>query len=275
MELQGHPIGVCSWSLRPKDVPDLIAQVRAAGLSHLQLALGAFLELHPEDRDRALGQIVDAGLKLTATMISYAGEDYSTISAIKRTGGLIPDDLWPARRELTLKAASLARAIGCKCLTTHVGFIPPPNDAMYPVTVQRIVELTKPLNDMGVDLLMETGQEPAAELLQFINNVPAKNLGVNFDPANMILYGSGDPIEAIGILGKKIRHVHVKDAVRSGNPGIDWGEEVPFGDGEVPHASFVAALHAVGYNGPLVIEREAGNERLADVKYAIETLAGL
>jgi L-ribulose-5-phosphate 3-epimerase len=275
MELHGHPVGVCSWSLRPKDVSDLIAQVRAADLSHVQLALAPFLDIHAEDRDRDLGLIKDAGLSVTATMISYPGEDYSSIAAIKRTGGLIPDDLWPARRELTLRAASLSRALGCKCLTTHVGFIPPPNDAMYPTVVQRILELTKPLAEIGVDLLMETGQEPADELLQFINNVPAKNLGVNFDPANMLLYGSGDPVEAIGILGKRIRHVHVKDAVKSDNPGTDWGEEVPFGDGEVPHASFLAALRAVGYTGPLVIEREAGNERLADVKYAMETLAGL
>lgn len=275
MELQGHPIGVCSWSLRPADVNDLISQVRQAGLTHVQLALGPFLEIHAEDRDRTLGLIRDAGLTLTATMISYPGEDYSTISTIERTGGLMPDDLWPARRDLTLRAGSLARALGCKFLTTHVGFIPPPNDAMYSTILQRVVELTRPLADMGVDLLMETGQEPATELLQFLNNVPSRNLGVNFDPANMILYGSGDPIEAVGILGKRIRHVHVKDAVRSENPGIEWGSEVAFGDGEVPHASFVAALHAVGYTGPLVIEREAGDHRLADVKYAIETLAGL
>ncbi|MFT3784820.1 MAG: sugar phosphate isomerase/epimerase family protein [Tepidisphaeraceae bacterium] len=275
MEVQGHLVGVCSWSLQPKDYADLVAKVKAAGLSHLQLALGPLLKLHAEERDRAIATLKDADLQLTATMISYPGEDYTTIATIKRTGGLVPDDLFESRKALTIEAATLSRSLGCRCMSTHVGFIPPPNDAMYATVVQRLLELTKPLADLGIDLLMETGQEPAAELLQFINNIPAKNLGVNFDPANMLLYGSGDPVEAIQTLGKHVRHVHAKDAVKSSNPGIDWGSEVPFGDGEVPHAGFMAALRQVGYAGPIVIEREAGNDRLGDVQYAIDTLKAL
>ena len=95
---------------------------------------------------------------------------------------------------------------------------------------------------------------------------------MNFDPANLILYGAGDPIEAIRILGRHIKHVHVKDATASEQPGTVWGTEVPFGAGEVDATEFVAALHSVGYTGPLVIEREAGDHRIEDVQAAIETL---
>jgi sugar phosphate isomerase/epimerase len=123
-----------------------------------------------------------------------------------------------------------------------------------------------------MDLLMETGQESAPELLQFLNDLRCKNVKVNFDPANMILYGAGDPIEAIGILGRHIAHVHVKDATMSKQPSVDWGAEVPFGAGQVPAKDFLRALHDVGYRGPLVIEREAGATRMADIAFAIETL---
>jgi sugar phosphate isomerase/epimerase len=90
----------------------------------------------------------------------------------------------------------------------------------------------------------------------------------------MILYGAGEPIAAIKTLGKYIRHVHVKDATASAKPGVEWGEEVPFGTGQVNPKAFLDALHAVGYSGPLCIEREAGNQRLADVKAAVEALKG-
>jgi sugar phosphate isomerase/epimerase len=124
----------------------------------------------------------------------------------------------------------------------------------------------------GLSLAMETGQENASELLQFLNDVRNRNVHCNFDPANMLLYGAGDPIEAIEILGRHIRHVHIKDANKSDMPGTNWGTEVPFGTGQINVNEFIDALHGVEYKGPLVIEREAGATRLKDVQFAVETL---
>lgn len=275
MNILGHHIGVCSWSLKPAGLEDLIAKVRALGLTHLQLAVGDYALLPDADQDRAIGLLNDSGLTITATMVGYPGEDYSSINAVRRTGGLLPDELWPERQHLTLAAAAFTAKLGVHKLTTHIGFIPTPNHRDYETIVGRIGSLAKPLGDLKIDLLMETGQEPASELLQFLNNLHVKNFGINFDPANMILYGSGDPIDAIGVLGRHIRHVHVKDAIKSKNPGIDWGTEVAFGDGQVPHEAYVRALKSIGYTGPLVIEREAGSDRMGDVTYAIETLQQL
>jgi L-ribulose-5-phosphate 3-epimerase len=275
MKIKHRDIGVCSWSLRPADMGELLGHLRSLGLTHVQLALADLLSTDDARRATELTLLRESGVDVTATMISYPGEDYSTIAHIRRTGGLVPDELWPARRDLTIAAGGLARELGCQVLTTHIGFIPPPNDASYPVICKRLSEVLTSLGELGITLLMETGQEPASELLQFLNDLHAKNLGVNFDPANMILYGAGDPIDAIKTLGKHIKHVHVKDAVRSNMPGVEWGEEVAFGDGEVPHAQFLLALDSIGYTGPLVIEREAGDDRVEDVRYAIETLAEL
>lgn len=272
MKIDVHDIGICSWSLRPRDMSDLVAQVKQLGIEHVQLALGNLIQLDDKRKHQELGALRNGGIKLTAGMMGFADEDYATIALIRQTGGFVPDDRWPIRKALMKQAANLSAELGLKLLSSHIGFIPPSSEPKYNTMVERVCEIAEPLNAQGITLLMETGQEPAPELLQFLNDLRCQNVQVNFDPANMILYGAGDPIEAIETLGRHIGHVHVKDATLSDRPGEEWGAEVPFGTGEVPPKDFLRALHDVGYTGPLVIEREAGEQRLADCRTAIETL---
>lgn len=273
MNLHGHDIGVCSWSLRPSDLGDLFARVRRLNLSHVQLALAELVAVDAAQREAAIKAVHHSGLTVTATMINFAGEDYTTIASIRRTGGYAPDDQWESRKSDTIAAARLAKDLGVDLLSTHVGFVPMSSDPQYRVMVDRVGEIAAALAPLGVTFLMETGQETASELLQFLNDLRVRNVAVNFDPANMILYGAGDPIEAIATIGRHIRHVHVKDAIGSDHPGTQWGEEVPFGKGQVPPDEFIDALLKADYRGPLVIEREAGDDRIADVRFAIETLS--
>jgi len=276
MRLLGHDIGVCSWSLRAGGSSELVEKVRSLGLSHVQLALGPLLDSDEATRAREIGVLRDAGLSFTAGMIGFAGEDYASISVIRQTGGFVPDATWPARRDRALAAGELARSMGITGVSMHIGFIPPSNHTRYNVMVERIVEVASGFKTLGVDVLMETGQETASELLQFLNDVgTSHDVYVNFDPANVILYGAGDPIEAVATLGRHIRHVHIKDARRSDHPGAKWGMEVPFGIGEVDPFRFITALKEVEYTGPLTIEREGGDERLEDVATAIGMLAAL
>lgn len=275
MNINGHDIGVCSWSLQLPEIGDVAQAAKSIGLEHIQLMLLPLVLADDKRKHRELGQLRDSGIKLTGGMMSFPGEDYSTIAAIRRTGGFRPSDTWDLRRRLIQDAARLAAELEIKTIGVHVGFVPPSNEPGYATMVERVCEVAQPLEERGIQLLMETGQETASELLKFLNDLRCKNVGVNFDPANMILYGAGDPIDAINTLGRHIRHVHVKDAKLSDKPGIEWGEEVPFGHGQVPHKQFLEALARVNYTGPLAIEREAGDARLADVKTAIETLKSL
>jgi L-ribulose-5-phosphate 3-epimerase len=276
MQIDSHDLGVCSWSLNAAGTGDLTAAVKELGLSHLQLALAPLLFLDDKQKHRELGFLRGSGLAITAGMIGFPGEDYSTISRIRATGGFVPDDAWTLRRQLTIQAAKLAHELGISILTTHVGFIPQSNHEDYPKLIDRVAQISAALGELGVTLAMETGQETASELLQFLNDLPnefpGRNAGVNFDPANMILYGSGNPIEAIRILDRHIRHVHVKDAMASDEPGVLWGKQVPVGHGEVDWGEFLGALREVGYRGPLVIEQETGRQRLELVREAITTL---
>ena len=275
MNLQAHALAVCSWSLPASNVSELVQLVRDLGLGHVHLALAPLLSLDEEQRRSEIGHLQSSGLWLTAGMIAFAGEDYSTIARIRITGGLAPDDSWPGRRQLTLQAGKLAQELGLSILTTHVGFIPPSNHSDYPKLLGRVGEIAEALAEWGITLAMETGQETASELLQFLNDLPKRNVGVNFDPANMILYGTGNPIEAIHTLDRHIRHVHIKDAVASARPGQDWGRQVPVGSGQVNFEEFFHALQDVGYSGPVAIEQELAKRRLEDVQAAIETLRAI
>ena len=272
MNISGHDIGVCSWSLQPKGLAELAERMKELGVQHVQLALRPLIQLDDKRKHQELGHLRSAGLVITAGMIEFPGEDYSSIDTIRRTGGYAPDDQWDVRKRLSDEAARLGAELGIKQISTHVGFIPTPGEPGYAAMRGRIREVAESFARHGIDLIFETGQEPAAELLEFLQQLGAPNVGVNFDPANMILYGAGDPIAAVAILARHIRHVHVKDGTASARPGVEWGAEVPFGEGQVGPARFLAALKSASYRGPLAIEREAGNDRMGDVRKAIESL---
>jgi len=272
MTISVHDIAVCSWSLRPNGMQDLATKVRQLGLEHVQLMLLDLLQLDDKRKYEQLGHLRTSGIRFTGGMMSFPEEDYTTIDAIHRTGGFLPDESWPLRKRLSIEGAKLARELGMRLIGTHVGFVPPKADPKYGVMLGRVRELAAAFGEQGIDLLMETGQERADELFKFLHDLAAANVFINFDPANMILYGAGNPIDAIRTLGRFIHHVHVKDATASGKPGVEWGEEAPFGTGQVNPRLFLGALRDAGYTGPLAIEREAGNDRMGDVRIAIESL---
>jgi len=272
MKIAGHGIAVCSWSLQPANMAELVAKVRKLGLSDLQLGLVDLLHLDDKRKHLELGCLRASGITLISAMISFPGEDYSTIADIRRTGGFVPDDQWMLRRRLAREAARLAGELGINSVSTHVGFVPVPTDPGYALIRDRVRMVAEDFAAFGVELYMETGQERAGELLEFLGDLKAANVHINFDPANMILYGAGDPIEAIRTLKAHIRHVHVKDATASSKPGEAWGAEVAFGTGQVNPCLFLDALKNAGYPGPLTIEREAGMDRISDVRSAIHAL---
>lgn len=275
MNLNGHDIGICSWSLRTSNVDELIAHLDTLELDHLQIALNPLLALDEDACKAAIEKLDASEIALTAGMIGFAGESYSSIASIRKTGGLVPAELWEARRDLAVRAAALAQTMGLDQVSLHLGFLPPGHDVGYRPLIDRTREIAKEYEQRGLDILLETGQERASDLLTFLNDLNVRNVHVNFDPANMILYGSGDPIEAVMTLGRHIRHVHIKDAIASARPGVEWGTEVAFGTGDVDHTDFLRALSDVGYDGPLIIECEAGDNRLGWAKTAIDKLTEL
>jgi len=272
--MQALPIGVCNWSLRIPDLGEAFATIKnklGLGLVHLGFWDDAF-----KDTERIIGLLKQHGLAVSATCLGFEGEDYSTIQKIAETGGYKPDAFWPQRLAKTTAFADFTVALGVKLLSAHIGFVPHDKaDRQYTMMVDRLRQVCDLLGAKGVTLVMETGQEKAEALMEFITAVGRPNIAVNFDPANMILYGVGEPVEAIGVLKDKIVHCHMKDATWSARPTREWGEEVVLGTGQADIPRVVSKLRAVGYRGPLIIEREAGNQRVADVQEAVDLLKSL
>ena len=262
-------LAVCSWSLQPANPGDLLERVRATGLRRVQLALSPIVG-DPAWAD-APRMLADAGVAMVSGMFGTVGEDYTTLESIRRTGGIVPDEHWPANLAHALNVAERAANLNLPRVSFHAGFIP--EDASMAKLVDRLGEMADLYAERGVALLLETGQETADALLGFLDAVDRASVGVNFDPANMILYDKGDPVASFTKLAPRVRQVHIKDAVRTARPG-EWGTEVPVGDGDVDWPAFLGALDAAGYGGDLVIEREAGEARVADVRRAAELLTG-
>jgi len=259
-----NPIGICSWSLR-NDLAEVSKVLEETGLSHIHLGIDTLDEFREA--------IAKNSWIVTCTMIGFPQEDYSTPDSIRKTGGIVPNDCWDANRTLALEAIRLTAALGVAHLSLHAGFIDHNDAESYQTFCARMCELAKAAHAENIMLLLETGQETASDLRRCLENLNHPALGVNFDPANMILYGKGDPIAAVHTLAPWIKHVHIKDAVKSTVPG-EWGSEVPWGNGEVGSNEFIQTLGEIGYTGVLAIEREAGNTRMNDIKLAADRLGG-
>lgn len=259
-------IGVCSWSLKPDSAADLIGKLQATGLDCCQLHLDP-LRTGAWKAEHSIEELFDAGIEVRSGMMGTKGEDYTTLESIARTGGIRPDHHWKENLLAAKGNAKLAKAIGIDLVTFHAGFLPHDQGAERTKLVNRLREIADIFGHEGVRVGLETGQESAVTLLGVLGEVDRPNLGVNFDPANMILYGMGEPVTALRALSSRVFQVHVKDALPAKTPGT-WGEEVPVGSGGVDWKRFFDVLREKNSACDLMIEREAGDERVKDIRTA-------
>ena len=216
----------------------------------------------PERAREFLQKIASLKIRLTAVFGGFAGESYADIPTVDQTVGLVPRNTRPARLREMKEIADFARMLECQVVALHLGFVP--HDTQSPAYREIVAvtqELCEHVGKNGQNLHLETGQESADGLVQFMADTKCKNLFVNFDPANMILYGTGEPIAALRQLGNRVRSVHCKDAKWAANPGKEWGQEMPLGQGDVGMENYLRTLRDLEYFGPLTIEREIPQDR--------------
>jgi sugar phosphate isomerase/epimerase len=273
MPLEPLAIGVCSWSLQVKSIPELKKLCARLGVDVVQIACGDPHHADWEEGERLPQVATAAGFCLTGAMLGFPGEDYTTPQTIQKSGGFGNPVTRKERLERFVWGLDRTRALGLADLMLHAGFLPEPGDPDRKPFLDTLTKVSELAAGNGVTIAFETGQETADLLRRTLDELKCPNLKVNFDPANMLLYDKGDPLRAVEILGPDIRSVHVKDANRTKVPGT-WGEEVPLGKGQVNIRQFVKTLQKVGYRGPLCVEREVGSqeERVADIAHGIRYL---
>lgn len=233
----------------------------------------------PENAERFQKKLRSLGIELTCVFGGFEGESYADIPTVERTVGLVPPETRSARLREMMEISDFTKLLGCPVIGLHLGFVP--HDCNSEAYLQ-VIAVTRQLCDHakknGQAVHLETGQETADALLRFIADTQRDNLFINFDPANMILYGTGQPIEALKKVGKFVRSVHCKDATWSDQPGVTWGAEVPLGQGQVHIENYLRTLSDIGYSGPLTIEREIPQEperQKAEIGHACQLLSQL
>jgi sugar phosphate isomerase/epimerase len=271
--LEDLEIGLMFWA--GEDARETLKRVKKFGVRSGQLGFPGELPLEgAAERWRdALGK---EKFSAVTAVCSYVGEDYADVPTVQRTVGLVPKSTRRERITRTKAVSDVAAQLGIDSIACHIGFVPHNgNEALYMEIRDVAREICDHCGENGQAFTLETGQEPAKVLLKFIEDVGRANLKINFDPANMILYGTGDPVEALGVLGKFVISVHCKDG--------DWppldtptalGMERPLGEGSVDIPAFISKLKEIGYTGILSIEREEPNEekRAADIRKAVSLL---
>ena len=253
--------------------------LRDLGFRCGQIGVPGKLELDSrmiQDWKKALEQ---AQFTVYTVFAAFEGESYADIPTVQRTVGFIPEVTREVRERRMLEVSDFAAQLGVASVATHVGFVPEETGDRDYLAVR---EMVRRVCDHAVShqqtFALETGQERAGVLLDFLLDVNRRNLGINFDPANMILYGTGDPIQSLAAVGQHVVSIHCKDGdwPPTGVPGA-LGSERPLGQGSVDLKAFLAELKKIGYKGPLTIEREAHDkeERLRDLKEGMRLLEEL
>jgi L-ribulose-5-phosphate 3-epimerase len=266
-------LGVCSWSLQVKNIPELVRLCDRVGTHVVQIACGDPHHAAWDEGDRLPEVARAARLQLTGAMLGFPGEDYTTPDTIKHSGGFGNPGTRTERLERLAWALERTAALGLQDLMFHAGFLPEPGNPDRKPFLDTLAKAADMAKAKGITVAFETGQETADLLRKTLDDLKCANVKVNFDPANVLLYDMGDPLRAVELLAPDIRSVHVKDANKPTTPG-QWGDEVPLGQGQVNIAKFIATLKKVGYRGALCVEREVGNqeERVRDISQGLQHL---
>jgi L-ribulose-5-phosphate 3-epimerase len=208
------------------------------------------------------------GLEITTLWTGTPGRYAWNFIEGPDTIGLVPPALRAARLSVLKQGSDFARHAGISSITTHVGFIPEnPSDPLYGGVVTALAELAGHCRANGQAFWFETGQETPITLLRTIQDIGTDNLGINLDPANLLMYGKANPVDALDVFGPYVRGVHAKDGEYP-TDGRNLGVEKPLGEGRVNFPALIAKLRALGYAGALTIEREiSGPQQIEDIRH--------
>jgi len=256
-----NEIGVYMECTGFSDPAEALPAIRELGLAAVQVSQLPEDFYGEEGAQRFRALLEETGLQVAATTIVHDGEQYDDWPTVRRTVGYVPREFRTARMAYSHEVIGFTAAIGCRYVTTHIGEPPQdPKDPEYTVLVDLVRELGQHCAELGLRFGLETGQETGRALMGFIGRVGLDNVGVNFDPANIVLYGTDDPLLALDEVAPRLFGAHCKDGLRPTQPeGL--GTEVLLGQGEANVCACVHKLVRLGYEGPLIMEIGAGPDR--------------
>jgi len=244
-----------------------LRRVRELGFPTCQVICWDPEWLNEEAADRLRVSAEQNGVEITTIWTGLPGRYVWDFIEGPSTIGLVPEKTRGMRLEVLKRGSDFASRVGVPSITTHVGFIPEnPADPLYPGLIDALKEIADHCGERDQSFWFETGQETPVTLLRAIEDVGTDNLGINLDPANLLLYGKANPVDALDIIGTHVRGVHAKDGEYPTN-GRKLGVEKPLGEGRVNFPVLIPKLKSLGFDGALTIEREiTGPQQIEDIK---------
>lgn len=251
-------LGLVVWVRKGGSPEPVVERVKKLGFSTCQIG---YADLSARDAGPLKAALRAHGVEATALLELGPGRMVWDFREGPQTIGLVPRGTRRARIDAMKLAGDVAADAGIAAVHSHAGFIPEnPNDPLYAEVVAAVKEVAEHCDAKGRMLLFETGQESPVTLLRLMTDVGTKNLGVNLDMANLILYGKGNPVDAMDVIGSRVRGLHAKDGRFPTDP---WklGEETAIGEGKVDFRGVIRRLKEFQYRGAMTIEREVEGER--------------
>jgi len=255
---------------------EAIKKVKDLGLPTCQIVCWVTELFSRENAEILRKASKEYNIEITGIWVGWPGLRVWNFTEGPLTLGLVPPEYRYARIEALKKGSDFAKFLGVNNIITHAGFIPEnPNDPLYPGLIAVLREVVRYCKANGQYFCFETGQETPITLLRTIEDIGMDNIGINLDPANLLMYGKANPVDALDIIGRFVRGVHAKDGEYP-TGGRSLGVEKPLGEGRVNYPVFVSKLKSYGYDGALTIEREiSGEQQIRDILRAKEFLTPL
>ena len=258
------------------DVSESFRQLKEIGLTGCQLCCWDSSLYNEAIAAKVREEADKLGVKISTFWCGWPGPKVWDFYEGQITLGLVPTEYRYIRSEALKQGSDFAKLLGVDQIATHAGFIPEnPLDPSYAAMVSVLRDIVNHCGENKQKFLFETGQETPIALLRLMEDIGKKNVGVNLDPANLLLYGKANPVDALDILGPYVMDIHAKDGEYPKN-GKNLGEEKALGQGRVDFPRFISRLKEFNYKGPITIEREiTGEQQKKDILEAIKFLKPL
>lgn len=266
-------VGVMADLTGDTRIEDKFREIREMGMESCQLVCWDRRLLDSAVALKVKDAMEEYGITVTAFWCGWEGPKYWNFYEGQATLGLVPEAYRFQRMQMLMEGSDFAGELGIQDVVTHAGYMPEnPWDPKYPEIIACLKSLAAHYQRNGQYFLFETGQETPVTLKRAIEDIGCNNLGINLDPANLIMYGKANPVDALDVFGEYIRGVHGKDGCYPVG-GRELGAEVPLGQGKVDYPALIRGLKHWGYDGDITIEREiSGEEQRKDIRLSKEVL---
>ena len=253
-----------------QEIEEEFSKLQKLGFSTCQLSCWNLPLMESEGfAERVKNAAEKYGITITACWCGWSGLACWNFFEGPHTLGLVPMQYREMRVNELKREFDFAKKLGVTDVITHVGYLPEvAASTEYHQMVTTLKDVAGYAKNNGQYFLFETGQETPITLKRTIQDIGLDNLGINLDPANLILYGKANPVDALDVFGEYVRGIHGKDGLYP-TDGYELGKEVRIGDGKVNYPAFIKRLKEVGYDGAITIEREiSGEEQIKDIIHA-------